>query len=41
MWEGYYTAIFNQLFLPFVFYFASFILYTCYFSHHESNQLGP
>ena len=23
MWEGYYAAIFNQLFLPFVFYFAS------------------
>ena len=41
MWEGYYAAIFNQLFLPFVFYFASFVLYTCYFSHHENNQLGP
>jgi len=40
MWQGYYSAILDQLFIPFVFYFVSFILYTGYFSHHEENELS-
>lgn len=40
MWQGYYDAIFSQLFLPFIFYFLSFILYTGFFSHHEENELS-
>jgi len=40
MWQGYFDAIFSQLFLPFIFYFVSFILYTGYFSHHEENELS-
>ena len=40
MWQGYYDAILSQLFLPFVFYFVSFILYTGYFSHHEDDELS-
>lgn len=40
MWQGYYDAIFSQLFVPFIFYFVSFILYTGYFSHHEEDELG-
>ena len=40
MWQGYYDAIFSQLFIPFILYFASFILYTGYFSHHEEDELS-
>ena len=40
MWQGYYNAIFSQLFMPFVLYFGSFIAYTGYFSHFESNELS-
>lgn len=40
MWQGYYSAIMDQLFIPFIFYFVSFILYTGYFSHHEENELS-
>jgi len=36
MWQGYFTAIFNQLFLPFIAYFLSFIAYTGYFSKNEN-----
>jgi len=40
MWQGYYDAIMEQLFIPFVFYFVSFILYTGYFSHFEDDELS-
>lgn len=40
MWQGYFSAILEQLFIPFIFYFVSFILYTGYFSHHEENELS-
>lgn len=40
MWQGYYSAIYEQLFIPFIFYFASFVLYTGYFSHHEDDELS-
>merc|ERR1712003_589862 len=40
MWQGYYDAIFSQLFMPFLFYFISFIAYTGYFSHFEGDELS-
>ena len=40
MWQGYYSAIFDQLFVPFIFYFVSFILYTGLFAHHEADELS-
>lgn len=40
MWEGYFTAIMNQLFIPFIFYFVSFVAYTGFFSHHEDDNLS-
>lgn len=40
MWIGYFDAIFDRLFLPFLLYFASFIAYTGYFSHFEENHLS-
>ena len=30
----------NQLFVPFIFYFVSFVAYTGYFSHHEGKNLS-
>lgn len=39
MWQGYYEAIFNQLFLPFILYFLSFIAYTGYFSRFEDTDI--
>mmetsp|Transcript_220 Transcript_220/g.321 ORF Transcript_220/g.321 Transcript_220/m.321 type:complete len:252 (-) Transcript_220:468-1223(-) len=40
MWQGYYDAIFSQLFLPFLIYFASFLAYTGYFAKNESSELS-
>jgi hypothetical protein len=40
MWQGYYGAIFDSLFVPFIFYFLAFIAYTGYFSNHEENELS-
>ena len=40
MWEGYFYAILDNLFIPFCFYFLAFILYSGYFSHQESDQLS-
>lgn len=40
MWQGYYDAIFSQLFLPFICYFLSFILYTTYFAHHKIDDIS-
>lgn len=40
MWEGYFTAIMKQLFIPFIFYFVSFVAYTGFFSHHEDDNLS-
>jgi hypothetical protein len=40
MWQGYFDAIFNQLFIPFIFYFVAFIAYTGYFAKNESSELS-
>lgn len=40
MWQGYFDAIFKQLFIPFICYFAAFIAYTGYFAKNESSELS-
>jgi len=39
MWQGYYQAIFNSLFVPFVGYFTSFVLYATYFANIDTPTL--
>lgn len=34
MWETYYTYIFRSLFMPFIFYFASFVIFATYTTPH-------
>jgi len=40
MWQGYYESILYQLFVPFLFYFASFIAYTGYFAKLENLEIN-
>jgi hypothetical protein len=40
MWQGYFKAIYQTLFLPFILYFFAFIAYTGYFASHEDNDLS-
>lgn len=40
MWQGYFDAILNQLFIPFLVYFISFIAYTGYFAKHEEKDIS-
>lgn len=39
MWQSYYDEIYSQLFLPFIFYFLSFIAYTTYFGQLDSHDV--
>jgi len=40
MWQGYYKAIFDSLFVPFVCYFTSFVLYATYFANVDTPTLS-
>jgi len=40
MWKGYYDAIYQTLFLPYIAYFVSFSLFATYFGQIESNTLS-
>ena len=39
MWQGYYDAIFRTLFIPFLFYMTSFILYSSWLGVNPSREL--
>mmetsp|Transcript_26943 Transcript_26943/g.19397 ORF Transcript_26943/g.19397 Transcript_26943/m.19397 type:complete len:303 (+) Transcript_26943:5575-6483(+) len=40
MWQGYYKAIFWQLFIPYVFYFSSFVCYATAFAENDQGVIS-